>query len=198
MPLTSRQHRDIVNIFRFAKRLEEAASIDRELLCKFEGNLLDIWICLNPQQRAQLESQQAKFKSRVSTPNSNTFKEDRERLLGITQLSYKKQTEFNEASRLDLEREILNLAKDMKSVATSFKVTLENDDPLVQSIAAKQANFLIKMKKETGILDQIQFKTSWWASIKSFFALIFAFAVFCCMMVVIYWFPDTKYIYLKN
>lgn len=91
----------------------------------------------------------------------NTFKEDRERLLGITQLSNKKQNEFNEVSRLDLEREILNLARDMKHVANSFKTTLENDDPLVQSIAAKQARFLLKMKKETTILNKIQINTSW-------------------------------------
>jgi len=109
----------------------------------------------------------------------------------------KTEQEVEEEAKLELEKEILLLARNMKSAAQNLNLKLASDNPLLQTISVKQQKHLESLKKETTRLQAIQVKTSFWNTIKTFFSVILAFVIFLTMMILIRTFPSKTYVYLN-
>ena len=172
-----KDHRKIVNIERFARRIEENCT--QELLEKFEKDMFAAWNLLTPDQKERIDALHKRLQNRdkVSVPQTKTSQP------------------VDDLERENIERELLEMARALKSSALEFKECLSKDNVMLESISKNQFKHLITVKKETNKIDSIQVKTSFWATLRSLFAVILSFFLFIIVFIIIRTFPHKHYIY---
>ncbi|OMJ66030.1 hypothetical protein SteCoe_37276 [Stentor coeruleus] len=179
----------VINLFRLGSRLYKQER-NKKLYEFFENSLAENWKFLSSTEKSEMERLHLDLKDKYS----NSLNSEKNQLFGAKVDS----SDIDFFSHTDLQKQILDLAKNMKQVAKGFSSTLESDNSLLETIYSKQSTYLTELNKEHEKMDSIQIKTSMWANFKAFVAVIFSLIIFITMMVIIYLFPSTSYIYLNN
>lgn len=184
--ITNKEQRKLVNLFRFLSRIE--VSCTETQLISLISLFTETSYLLNPAQKSQIENSLANLRLKLS--KKDDFVTERRQLVSKPIGS---QT-LDDLERANLERELLVMAKEMKSAAMGFKESMLKDNATLHNISTKQFKHLSNLKKQTTILSQIQVKTSLWATIRSLFAVVVSFFIFLFMLFFIRTFPDKQYI----
>jgi hypothetical protein len=182
----------ITNLFRLAKRLEQNSSKDQ--FFQFEKALNDYKPLSSQSESKQLEELYDQLKKKFSI----NLKTDSEELFGVKFNQTRKPEPVEDFSQHEIEKQILELARNMKQMAGNFSSTLTQDNTLLESIHSKQSSCMNDLKKEEKRLISISVKTSFFALFKSFFFAFISFPLFILMLSLIHFFPSTSYISLKD